>query len=170
MIRPRKPPRRIPPQSRHQSIWQSGRNGGTTLNMGAWCSSKWLQVLLLNTNLRCVSQEGKSIPLGSFWTTSPPWTFSPINVSWRISVNLTGHWQFFRQEDKQIQTSKGTSRDMEQYGSTPEALLTYCDCQRWQKNNGCPTTETAKTSSSSTFPEERSGPSHNARGVYSTLT
>ena len=76
----------------------------------------------------------------------------------------------FQQEDKQLQASRGTSRYMEQCGSTQEASLTSCPSQRWQKNTGCTTTAPAKTSSSSTFPEESSGPSHNVIGVSSNPT
>ena len=76
----------------------------------------------------------------------------------------------FQQEGKQLQISKGTSRDMEQYGSTQEKFLTSCPCQMCQKNTGCPTTAPAKTSHWSTCPEERSGPSHNVRGISSTTS
>ena len=55
--------------------------------------------------------------------------------------------EFFLQEDEQLQSSKGTSRDMEKYGSNQEASLTSCPYQRWQKNNGCPTIAPVKRSS-----------------------
>ena len=44
--------------------------------------------------------------------------------------------EFFLQEDIQLQTSKGTSRDMEQDGSTQEVSITSCPCQRWHKKTG----------------------------------
>ena len=41
--------------------------------------------------------------------------------------------EIFLQEEKQLQTSKETSWDMEHYGSTQDSPLTSCPCQRWQK-------------------------------------
>ena len=74
------------------------------------------------------------LPNGSCWTTSPPWTYSPIDDCSKIYAERRRTCLYTVLLVWPKQTSLGTFPDMVPFGTIPTGLQIYCPYPKSRKN------------------------------------